>query len=58
MAMWRQKVILANFENVGRGHRLQNSYLLYYMTNCNQTFTKMMQLELATKASHQLTVKM
>ena len=41
----------ADFENLDQGHRLQKSLYIYMcMTDCNQTFTKMMQLRLATKA--------
>ena len=45
--------------NVGRCHQLQKPlYLGYYTAEFNQTFTKIMQLGLATKAWHQLALKM
>ena len=53
MAMWpgNKNIISTDFEYVGKGKRLQQSlYLGSYTTDFNQTFTKMMQLELATKA--------
>ena len=54
-----KNVQTANHENVGQSHRLQKSlYLGYDMIDFNQTFTKMIQLGLGTKASHQLTLKM
>ena len=38
------KLSSADLENIGQGHNLQNSiYLGCYMTNFNQSFTKMMQ---------------
>ena len=41
------------------GHHLQKSlYLGYYMTDFNQNFIKMMQLELTIKASNQLALKL
>ena len=36
----------------------KNNIFGSYVTDFNRTFTKMIQLELATKASHQLTLKM
>ena len=39
-----------NLENVGQGHHLQILYFGSYTTDLNQTFTKIMQLVLATKA--------
>ena len=59
MAMWLEKVISADRENVRQGHHLQKSLVLgCYMTDFNQTFTKIMQLGLAAKSSYQLTLKM
>ena len=53
-----QNVISADLQNISQGHHLQKSYLRYYATNFNQTITNIMQLGLATKVSHQLTLKM
>ena len=47
-----------DLENVGQGHRLQKSYLGYYMTYFKQSFTKMIRVGLAARASHQLTYNM
>ena len=59
MAMWQNKyVISADIENVGQGHYFKKSYLGSYSTDYNQTFTKRVQLGMATKTSRQLTLKM
>ena len=51
-----KNVISADLE---KDHHLQKSwYLGYYKTDFNQSFTEMIQLGLATKASLQLTFKM
>ena len=56
MAMWpATKMSSADLENVGHGHHLHKSYRRYYMSDFNQSFTKMMHLGLAAKAAHQLT---
>ena len=58
-ATTKKTVISSVLENVGHGHYLQkSSYLVYYMIDFNQSFAKMMQLQLAAKASFQLTFKM
>ena len=44
----------ADLKNVGHDYRLKNSYIGSCMTDFNQTFIKMIQLELATKASADL----
>ena len=46
-----KKVISADLNNVGHGNPLRKSLSRgYYMTDFNQTFTKIMRLGLATKA--------
>ena len=59
MAMWSatKNVFSADLENVGQDHHLQQSYIGYYMTDFNQYFTKIIQLGLAAKASHQMNFK-
>ena len=73
MALWpaTKKVLSSDLENVGQGHHLQESLYFSYNTNVGQRhyisalikrptptkLTKMMQLGLATKVSHQLIMK-
>ena len=57
--MEKWSAISADLENVDQGHHLEKTlYLGNYMTEFNQSFTKMTQLGMAAKASHQLIFKM
>ena len=54
-----KNVLSADLQNVGQFHPLQKSlYLGYFRTDFYQSFTKMMQLGLAAKASCHLIFKM
>ena len=48
-------VISTDLENVGQGLHLQKNIISRLLSaDCNQTFTKMMHLELTTKAPHHI----
>ena len=58
---WRttkKKILSSGLDNVCEGRPSQKSlYISYYATDFSQPITKMMQLGLTTKASHQLNLK-